>query len=39
MINLIGALGYAALVVCVVGCGLYAVLWAMRKLRKGPEIF
>lgn len=38
-INLIGFLGYACLIMFGVGAVLYALLWAVNKLRKEPEIF
>ncbi len=38
-VNLIGFLGFAGLVVAGVGSLCYAVLWTMRRVNKGRDIY
>jgi hypothetical protein len=38
-INLIGFLGYAALVMCGVGCVLYAIKWLLGRVSRGRDIY
>lgn len=38
-INLMGFLGYAALVLGAVGMVLYGLLWIVNRVRRGPEIY
>lgn len=39
MVNIIGFLGYAFLVVGGVGCGLYAIKWLLGKVNRGRDIY